>query len=130
MAQDDWLVMVIDDDDMFREEIREMLESTGLRVVEFSSGLEWVESLEALDPDLVITDIQMPEMDGIEVVRHLRAHRPDIPVIAVSGGDSRGYVGNLEAAQLLGANYVMPKPVDAGLLVTTAFDLIEESAAA
>lgn len=60
--------------------------------------------------DMVITDIMMPEQDGLETIRQLRAERPDLKVIAISGSDSFGGLDYLPAAELFGAVATLRKP--------------------
>jgi CheY-like chemotaxis protein len=62
-------------------------------------------------PDLIITDIMMPEMDGLEIVTHIRKHHPSLPVIAISGGMQRASMNFLPLAKKFGACRVFEKPV-------------------
>jgi DNA-binding NarL/FixJ family response regulator len=64
----------------------------------------------AISPDLVITDIFMPQKDGIETIRELRAARPGIKILALSGDTGFDGPSMLDAAQLLGADQVLGKP--------------------
>jgi CheY-like chemotaxis protein len=104
-------VLVIDDDPCIREELRDALQAWGYTVVEAENGKEGIKQVETSAPDVVITDIMMPEMDGIEVIRTLRASHPGLRIVALSGGDSQGYMGYLSAAGKLGADEVVSKPV-------------------
>jgi two-component system response regulator YesN len=82
-----------------------------------SDGRDGVESLKRHDVDVTITDIAMPVMDGIEMIRSLIAERPNIRIIAVSGVDD--WDNHLNAARRLGAKAVLRKPVSGAELVNT-----------
>src|SRR5215831_772646 len=77
-------VAVVDDDQDILELVETMLEMEGHQVITFDSGLRALEALRAKSPDLVILDIKMPEMDGMELLRQLRA-RSQVPVIFLTG---------------------------------------------
>ncbi len=98
-------ILLIDDDDAFRETLVVMLVDRGFTVVQASNGLEGVDAWRRRAPDLVITDMRMPYMDGLKTIRLLQIELPDIPVIACSG--SLG--GALSEAAALGA-IALPKP--------------------
>ena len=82
-----------------------------------ANGRDGVELLRSYKPDIIITDIFMPEQDGIELIIQARRERPDTKIIAMSG---RGRVGNtsfLDIADYLGADATIAKPFDAELLL-------------
>jgi len=81
------LVLLVDDDRDTREMYSTYLSHSGLRVTEAPSGPRALERAREQTPDVVVTDIAMPGMDGLELSRLLRAERPtrDVPIIAVSG---------------------------------------------
>jgi CheY-like chemotaxis protein len=102
-------VLLIDDDPQVRAVIRAMLAALGHSVVEASDGRV---DLRAVGPvDLVISDVFMPERDGFEVLRRLRAGRPAIPVLMVTGSPSFRGMDVARVARLLGARGVLTKPV-------------------
>ncbi len=78
--------------------------------------------------DVVLTDINMPEFDGIELIRELRAHYRNIPVIAFTGGGAVSTELLLENAQLLGAVSTLPKPVQVDELQTAVEAALARSA--
>ena len=78
-------VLVIDDEDLIRRAVRTVLERAGYRVREARSGLDALRLWNEEESDLVITDIHMPGMDGLELIQRLLALKPHLPIIAVSG---------------------------------------------
>ena len=103
-------ILVIDDEELARFTVRKYLESAGYSVIEARDGDEGL-ALHDEDPcALVITDIIMPEKEGLETILALRRSDPDLPIIAISGGGREGYPGYLEAAQPFGANHTLAKP--------------------
>ena len=91
-------ILVIDDEEIMRDLLRDMLESEGHEVICASDGKEGLELYSEISPDLVITDIVMPEKDGITVVWEIRAHYPDAKLIVITGYDR----GALPIAEDLG----------------------------
>jgi len=111
-------VLVIDDDEMQRTLLDRMLDSVGLEVDVASDGLEGLRLFNANEPDLVLTDISMPGLDGHEVISAIRTHRNDIPVIAISGGGGSAEKDELLArAAKLGATEIIMKPFEFNQLV-------------
>jgi len=104
-------VLLIDDDVQFRAMLEQMLEQDGHRVTLASDGEQALRLAVAIHPDLVITDILMPRMDGIEVIAALSQAGLAIPIIAMSGG--RRAVSaefNLDSAAMMGVKVTLPKP--------------------
>ena len=79
-------ILVIEDDDIVRELIKSILIDAGYDVTSANNGKEGLKSAISNKPDIVITDIFMPEKEGLETIKELRAHYPDIKILAVSGG--------------------------------------------
>ena len=105
-------ILVIDDDVIVRETLIQILEDHGYQVVSAEDGKRGVASFRSEKPDLVITDIIMPEKEGIQTIAEIRRERPDAKVIAVSGGGRIGNTDFLKIARQLGATDVIAKPVD------------------
>jgi CheY-like chemotaxis protein len=103
-------VLVIDDEDMIRKLMRYFLEQAGHRVDEARNGRIGIELLHTNEYDVIITDMVMPEMEGLEVISIAQRNWPHIPVVAVSGGARTGDADTLEIARDLGAAVVLPKP--------------------
>ncbi|MCL4305127.1 response regulator [bacterium] len=105
-------ILVVDDDPNIRQMLRSMLEREGYEVDVASNGLECMRRFEAAPADLVITDIIMPEQEGIETIRRLRAEYPESRIIAISGGGRIGPSDYLSMAKLIGAVSTLSKPFD------------------
>jgi CheY-like chemotaxis protein len=105
-------ILVIDDDAIVRETIIQILEDGGYEVVSAEDGKRGLASFRGEKPDLVITDIIMPEKEGIQTITEIRHDRPDAKVIAISGGGRIGNTDFLKIAQKLGASDVIAKPFD------------------
>jgi DNA-binding NtrC family response regulator len=105
-------ILVIDDDVIVRETIIQILEDRGYQVVSAEDGKHGVASFRSEKPDLVITDIIMPEKEGIQTITEIRREKPDAKVIAISGGGRIGNTDFLKIAQKLGASEVIAKPFD------------------
>lgn len=102
-------ILVIDDDELVRKTIVMTLQSAHYEVVEASDGVLGMKAANQTPFDLVITDILMPNKEGIETIRELRRQENGPKIIAISGGDLRG--GSfLEVAQKLGADRTLSKP--------------------
>jgi len=110
-------VIVIDDQEPIRRIVRRALENDGHEVFEASDGEVGMELLERAPADVVITDIFMPGMDGIQTLREIRKRFPAIKVIAMSGGDSTGLLDLRQDAELLGALKSIQKPFNAREIV-------------
>ena len=105
-------ILVIDDDVVVRTAMVQFLEDLGYDVVSAEDGQRGMRLFRNEKPDLVITDIIMPEQEGIQTIAEIRRERPDAKVIAVSGGGRIGNTDFLKIARQLGATDVIAKPVD------------------
>lgn len=103
-------IFLVDDDNNFRRALREVLENAGFAVREAETGRTALISLRELAPDLVVTDIIMPDIEGIELIRELKREIPAVPIIAVSGGGRIGARDVLEMARRMGADRAFQKP--------------------
>jgi CheY-like chemotaxis protein len=118
------LVVIIDDDPMVRETIQNILESVDYSVLTAKNGDEGLTLCEEHAPDVVITDIMMPEKDGIETISHLKLTNPDLSILAISGGGLGMRVPVLEIADNLGADRVLSKPFNNQVLLDTVAELV------
>ena len=105
-------VLVIDDDEEHRKLVRAMLVSVGHEVEEATDGAQGLRLVGKRRPDLVLTDISMPGLDGHEVISAIRAQHADVPVIAISGGSAIPKDELLTKAARLGAVEVIVKPFE------------------
>jgi CheY-like chemotaxis protein len=111
----DPVILVAEDDDTLRAYMVEALMEVGYRVVPAGNGNEAVAALRLRQVDLLVTDLIMPEQDGLETILHVRRYFPNLKVVAISGA-SPTY---LRVARALGARAVLLKPFSAGDLVGT-----------
>jgi DNA-binding NtrC family response regulator len=103
-------ILVVDDDALVRETIALALQAAGHSVVEASDGRIALQILSREPIDLVISDILMPEIDGIGLILAIQKQHPTMRVICMSGGDRTGQIDYLELAAKLGAQMVLAKP--------------------
>src|SRR5712692_5806019 len=104
-------ILVIDDDMMVRRSIEIILAEAGYAVSAADSGVEGLKMFSEQLPHLVITDIIMPDKDGVEVILELRKIWPG-PILAISGDGRTGRSGYLKAARRLGASATLAKPFE------------------
>jgi DNA-binding response OmpR family regulator len=116
-------VLVIDDDDDVRNFLINLLSRRNYSVTGASNGERGIASLADSDVGLVITDIVMPDMEGLETIKRIREIQPDMPIIAISGGGS-SEVDYLKFAQRFGANAVLAKPFDPAELLEIVAELL------
>lgn len=103
-------VLVIDDEPQLRQLVRRVLEAAGHQVTEAPDGRKGIMLFRLEKPDLVITDILMPEKEGIETIRELRAAAADVPILAISGGGRTAHLDFLDIAREFGALASLSKP--------------------
>ncbi len=101
-------VLVIDDEELIRLNLRALLEDMNFTVMEAANGREGLAIYEVEKPDIVLTDLRMPEMDGLSFIKALRARDPDTPVIVISG---TGTLNDAIEAVRYGAWDYLTKPV-------------------
>jgi DNA-binding response OmpR family regulator len=101
-------VLVIDDEAIVRESIVAYLEDSGFDVIEAETGHEGVACFNSLQPDIVLCDLRMPNMDGLAVLRQVNKTHPDTPFIVVSGA---GVMADVVQALRLGASDYLIKPI-------------------
>ena len=103
-------IIIIEDDIVIRENLSEILQLNNFEVLATDNALEIQNIVEEFKPDILITDIIMPDKDGIEIIIEIKKKYPEIALIAISGGgriDSESY---LSTAKYLGANATLKKP--------------------
>ncbi|HEY4125288.1 MAG TPA: response regulator [Rhizomicrobium sp.] len=105
-----FVICVIDDDESVRQTVGRILRNAGHAVVEAKDGEMGLRVIERTLPAMIITDIVMPNREGIETIREAKQRFPTIPIIAISGGGRLGPDGFLELALKLGADDCLAKP--------------------
>jgi DNA-binding NtrC family response regulator len=105
-------ILVIDDEASIRTILRRMLEAEGHTIVEAADGDEGLGHFRAEPPDLVITDIFMPNREGLETIMAMRRTEHPVPIIAISGGGASGEMTSLALANRMGAVSTLQKPFD------------------
>lgn len=103
-------ILLVDDDAVFRNVVCRSLRAAGYAVEQASDGKEALKFIEAEAPDILITDILMPNTDGIELTGAVKRAHPNVRILALSGGGRLGSVDLLELAALLGADATLSKP--------------------
>jgi CheY-like chemotaxis protein len=117
-------ILIIEDDEEIRDLLESLLTRQGYEVATAANGKQGVAEFQAAPFDLVITDIIMPEKDGIEAIMDLRRGRPDLKLIAISGGGRSEPENYLHSAQLLGANRTLRKPFTNDAILAAVKDLL------
>ena len=111
MSHEPATILLVDDEELLRAGVQEMLEMSGYTVITATNGHEAMACLKQHAIDLVITDLVMPKMDGVDFVEQLRQIWPDVPVIVVSGS-TRNIMQRygIESIQVPGADASLSKP--------------------
>ena len=104
------LILVIDDEEGMRALLRNFLEREGHKVLEAPDGMAGIRLYQENRPDLVITDIFMPEKEGTQTILELRKNNPNVKIIAISGGELAARIDVLGTAKIFGALRVLAKP--------------------
>jgi CheY-like chemotaxis protein len=118
-------ILVVDDDDAFRSMLRRTLQRIGHEVIEAAEGRAALRTLSDRPVDLVITDIIMPTMEGIETIVALRRTYPHLRVIAISGGGRIKAESYLDVAKAFGAVRVLSKPFENEELIAAIEDALQ-----
>jgi DNA-binding response OmpR family regulator len=118
-------LLVIDDDNLVRAALTDMLQTAGFEVVTASNGRLGLELLDTSPVDAIITDILMPEQEGLETIREARQRFPEIRILAISGGGAGGGETQLlRFAESFGADQTLSKPFTGSQLVAAVRTLL------
>jgi DNA-binding response OmpR family regulator len=120
-------ILVIDDEQLIRLQIRNALEFEGFTVHEAANGNEGLARIAQSTPDVVITDILMPDKEGIETILELRRTHPKIRIIAISGGGRTGNKDFLRTAKHLGADRTLAKPFGLAELLRLVREVLDDA---
>ena len=123
-------VLVIDDEPVVRQSLEILLETYGFQVALARDGAQGLAAFRRIQPDLVLTDIVMPNQDGIETILTMRRERPSTKIIAMSGRGLSGNTEYIDIAARLGANAAIPKPLEPVTLIAAVQALVAEQAVA
>lgn len=117
-------ILIIDDDRAVQLSIQLALEREGHQVVCASDGEEGLSAFASKTPDLVITDLIMPNKEGIETIIQLRVRDPKTPILAISGGGRLSNADFLKMAAKVGANAILAKPFERQDLIAAVRGLL------
>jgi len=117
-------VLVVDDEELARFTIREILEAEGHSVVEAKNGNEAIAQFNKEQTDIIITDIIMPDKEGIETIIELKRDHPNVKIIAISGGGRTRNLDFLELAKRYGADSALAKPFSEDELIEALDDVL------
>jgi CheY-like chemotaxis protein len=120
-------ILLVDDNDSFRRPLSQTLEQSGYEVESATDGAMAVRLFRQKLFDLVITDLIMPEKDGLEVIAELRRLQPELKVIAISGGGWVHPRDYLPMARFLGASETLAKPFTAAEILRLVANVLGEA---
>jgi len=118
-------VLIVEDDKELREMLKLSLSRRNIMVLEAENGKDAITHFKPLITDLVVTDLIMPEEDGLKVVIKLRELKPSIKIIAISGGGKVGPGSYLNLAKALGADAIYSKPFSINELIAKIEQLLD-----
>lgn len=121
-------ILIADDDPILRMTVVDYLEAEGHEVIEAADGREALDRLAEGPFDLLIVDMLMPNVDGLEVIMQLRRSGATLPILAISSGGRMDRSTLLRPAQIFGANETLPKPLMRSALVSAAQSLLFKDA--
>ncbi len=104
-------ILIIDDEMQIRLMLRRMLEKEGYKVIDAPDGEQGMKLYSENPADLVVTDLIMPQKEGIEIIFELKRHHPDVKIIAMSGGGRNKPDTYLDLAKRAGALLTFSKPI-------------------
>lgn len=117
-------VLIVDDDPLVLETLSSFMETANHQVLRAEDGKQALKVCRTKTPDLVIVDMIMPEMEGLETIRQLRHDLPRVKIIAISGGGSLKPKDYLDVARKLGADLALTKPCSREELLQAAEQLL------
>jgi CheY-like chemotaxis protein len=119
-------ILIVDDEAQLRRVVRLMLAMSGYEVIEAATGKEALKSIKEKEIDLVITDIFMPDMDGLELIKEIKKISSELKVLVVSGNGQNDSDLYLDLASRFGADRTMRKPFQNKDLVETTAALVNK----
>lgn len=110
-------MLIIDDEELMRIMLIELFHANGIDAVGAANGVDGLKKLKDNNFDLVLTDIVMPDKEGVETIKEIKSSYPNIKIVAMSGGGRLNGVDYLELASALGADKTFQKPFDRKIIV-------------
>jgi DNA-binding NtrC family response regulator len=123
-------ILIIDDETQIRSMLRLMLERVGYEVAEAPDGIEGIRKYRENPADLIITDLIMPNKDGIGMIIDLKKEFPKVRIIAMSGGGVNRPEGYLDGAKKLGAARTLTKPIDREEMLAAVKETLKDATTA
>jgi DNA-binding NtrC family response regulator len=123
-------ILIIDDESQIRSMLRLMLERVGYEVDEAPDGIEGIRQYREDPADLIITDLIMPNKDGIGMIIDLKKEFPKVKIIAMSGGGVNRPEGYLDGAKKLGASRTLIKPIDRDEMLKAVKETLKDTTSA
>lgn len=117
-------ILLIDDDKIVCHALKAFLEKNSFKVIVLNDGERVLHTLNDEQPNLIITDLVMPNVEGIELISQIREKDEGIPIIAISGGGKVLDKTFLNVAETIGANATLVKPFQSSVLLQTINSLI------
>jgi len=117
-------ILIIDDESHILLMLKKMLGRAGYEIELAGNGKEGLDIFKRSQPDLVITDIIMPEKEGLETIREMRKTKKDLKIIAMSGGGKVSADSYLDIARIFGANKIIAKPFTKVEMVSAVIELL------
>jgi CheY-like chemotaxis protein len=117
-------ILLVEDDRDLREMLKLSLGRRGFTVLEAGNGKEAIIRFKPAITDMVVTDLIMPDEDGLKVIMQFRQKKPEIKIIAISGGGKAGPGSYLNLAKALGADAIFSKPFSVNDLISKIEDLL------
>ena len=118
-------ILIVEDDKSIREMLKLSLLRNNYTVLEAENGKDAIVHFKPLLTDLVVTDLIMPEEDGLKVIIKLKEIKPSIKIIAISGGGKAGPANYLNLAKALGADAIYTKPFSINNLIVKIEELLD-----
>jgi len=121
-------ILIVDDEDSVRSVLKDVLDDNGHDIYEAGDGKEAYKIFNDNPIDLIITDLIMPEKNGIDLIMELKQQHPDLKILAISGGGGiTGRFDYLPIAKLVGANIVINKPFNIGEIRAKVIELLTQA---
>lgn len=122
------VVLIIEDDPILLRALGHWFQIAGCRVMTAQDGDEGLAKFDRLRPDIVVTDILMPNREGVETILAMKQKAPEVNILAISGGGMVGSDEILDLARRLGADAVLAKPFRSGEVLGAVRDLAAQPA--